>query len=218
MVIRPILGDAAAVEPGRKSRSGSGGCGSAIGRARAQRVAEPRARGLPVTFHRRGGLADRVRRLLDAEAAEITQLHHARLGRVDAIEPLQCRIKVDQVEVARSVVLEAVQGHALAAVALESRTLARVVDQDLAHQARRDREQVTAIGARDRIRARKPQPGLVDQSGGLQRVVPALGPEHLLGEPVQFGIQAFDEAIARAGIPVAPVRQQFGDALGHAAV
>jgi len=73
-------------------------------------------------------------------------------------------------------------------------TLARVVDQDLAHEAGGDSVEVGSILPFDFGSAGQTEEGFVHQGGGLQRVIAAFVAHAAARNAVQFIVSGGDEA------------------------
>ena len=101
------------------------------------------------------------------------------------------------------------------AIALAGGAAARMIDQDLAHQARRHAHEVQAVLPVDAVEPAQAHVGLVHQRGGLQGVVAAFVGQLATGDRAQLRIDQGDQPIARRKVAPPPRRQQSGELLGH---
>src|SRR5581483_8935946 len=92
----------------------------------------------------------------------------------------------------------------LVAGALLAALAPRVVDEDLSHHLRRQGEEAAAVADVEAAGARQPQPRLVDQRRGLQRVLHALARHRRAGQLAQLGVELLDALVERlaAGVGV----------------
>ncbi len=84
-----------------------------------------------------------------------------------------------------------------------------VVDDDLAHRARREREEVPAVVRRDALVLRESQVGLVHDGRRVQRA--ARSPELPPGEISQVGVDEGEEGAERGGVSGAQLGEEAGD-------
>jgi len=84
-----------------------------------------------------------------------------------------------------------------------------MVDQDPAHGLRRDPEEVRAALPSNRPLIDELEKGLVDEGGGLQRVIDPLASHVACGQPPQLGVDDRKQLIARFVAPVAPLLKQL---------
>ena len=100
--------------------------------------------------------------------------------------------------------------HRGAAAALVGPPPAGVVDEDLAHQPRRDRKEVRAALQRHAIHIHEPQEDLVHECRRLEGVSGRFPPEMAAGHPPQLVIQQRNQAVERRGVSLAPGQEEPG--------
>ena len=153
------------------ANSCSSRCQRSVGMGGAQRAVEPRPREGPVRVHRAGRHAQRLRGLLDRQAAEEAQLDDLRLARIlDARASRAPRRRRAGRRPARSPgrrSRRAARGPRSAAAPLRA-PAPRDVDQHPPHHPGRDAEKVPAVLPADRIPSEQAEAQLVDQRGRLQ--------------------------------------------------
>jgi hypothetical protein len=89
-----------------------------------------------------------------------------------------------------------------------------MVDRDLAHDARRYREEVLAVAERERLRPGEAEVGLVHQGGAAE--APAFAAAHLAPcQLAEVGVHGAKELCRRFGVSVAGAGDELGQ-LGHA--
>ena len=110
------------------------------------------------------------------ETGEEMQFHHLRQARVAGFQRLHGGIQAEQVvaQLGCGQRIRVEGGLLLAATALLRGTVARRIEQDLAHGARGNGEEMRAVVQRQE-RASQFQVGLVNQQGGRQGAVAATG-------------------------------------------
>lgn len=92
---------------------------------------------------------------------------------------------------------------------------AGTVHQQVPHNAGGEGEEVAPIGERRGRALHEPQIGLVDQAGGVQRVLLGLGPEPLPGDGAEPVVDERDQAVERLGVARLPPVQEVGDLRGR---
>ena len=138
---------------------------SAFIRAR-QLPKEPRLRQAPVPPHRAHRHIEHVRRLLEAQPAEEPQLDDAALPRVQRLERLQRIVERDEIDAGgRRGRSAASDSETCSWPPPALRAIARPgdVDEDAAHDLRRDAEEVRPVLPAHVLPVDQPQVGLVDE-------------------------------------------------------
>ena len=151
-----------------------------LGRVQAQTIRQPRARQAQVQNHRRFGYVQERRGFGDGQPQKTAELHHAGFARIAPRQRIQRAIEREHlgriaVETGRAFdpLLEIDAMRAAFAAAL--RVLrAGMIDQDAAHGARDQREEMAAIAPIRRASRGQPQEGFVHQ-----REMERLGKEYL---------------------------------------
>jgi hypothetical protein len=154
--------------------------------------------------------------LFDGKSTEVAQLDDAGLARIvggeaseglidtgDFIEPAggdgEVVVHLDAVEAA---------GAAFRIVA------ARVVHQDLAHGVSGEADEVGAVIPVD-VFAGQAEIGLVDERGGLERVVGALAAHVGPGEAVELRVDEREQAVGGGGVAIVHGFEKLGDFAGR---
>lgn len=160
-----------------------------------------------------GGFGDpeRLAGFEDGEPAEVAQLDDPRLTRIDHLESLHGGVeRQDRYRVRGRRGDGAGERDVLpVAASLERMFAARVLDQDPAHHARRDAEEMRAI-LPVHIRVDQPQIGFMDQRRGLERMSLGLAPELSPRQPAQLRIDERNQPVVRPIVPEPPFAQQLG--------
>jgi hypothetical protein len=94
---------------------------------------------------------------------------------------------------------------------------ARVVNEDPAHDLRRNPEEVPVILPVDGVLFDEPEVCLVNERGGLQRVAPTFAAKLSKGDPTPFGVDERQQSIERISIAATPRFEQPRDVVvdGH---
>src|SRR4030095_7834956 len=125
------------------------------------------------------------RRILDRKPAKITQLYYTALLGIELGQTIQSFVQRHQVNVVTLRTSFADAGierkPCNAGSPLRGATTALVGHQNPTHERRSNAEKMRAILDVERILFRKPEKGLVDQTGRLQRVIRSLMPKLLSG-------------------------------------
>ena len=146
------------------------------------------------------------RRLHLAEAGEEAALHDTRQTLVHATKTVERFVERDQRfstlgngDRVRVAVLEKLERHGGAPLTAASRglMLARIVDQDAAHRARRDREELSAIDPLRVCLSGEPHVRLVHDGGGGQRVTTRFGPQLSVRDAFQLAVDQRHELVHR---------------------
>jgi hypothetical protein len=173
-----------------------------------QGTMKPDSRKLPVALDRARRDVENCGDLFHGKSAEVAQLNHACLSLIFASKTGKCLINGEDfvdaigIDVRRNdeVVLHlyAMQ----AACPALGHTGASVIDEDLAHDASGEADELTAARPVDLV-ADKAHVGLMDEGGGLERVVGALAAHVRRGQAVQLGVdsrQQFFPSVCVAGV------------------
>lgn len=136
----------------------------------------------------------------------------AHLASIDACECVQCVIEGHEVDgwvdahdsslVQRDVLHTAPTLHVVSA---------RMLDQDPAHQLRRDREEMGPVLPLHPVVVHEAHVGFVDQSSGLEAVSLALTSHVAVRKTSELGIDDWRELLERASIAVTPGTEQRTD-------
>jgi hypothetical protein len=155
---------------------------------------------------------------LDGEPREETELHEAGLAFVEGGELRERPVEVEEVEAPRRR-RDALRGLELEAhlplAALGRVASPRVVDEDLAHGAGGDAEEMRAVLPVDRAAADELEVGLVDEGRGLERVPRALVPEIGAGAAAQLVVHEREERVERTRVSGAPPPEELRDLSGR---
>jgi hypothetical protein len=100
------------------------------------------------------------------------------------------------------------------AAALPAHVAARVVNEDAAHQLRRNSEEVRAVVPAGMGLVDQLEVDLVDEGGGLERVRGVFTPHVALGEAAQLALDERDQAVERRRVAVAQSNEHVRHALG----
>jgi hypothetical protein len=98
--------------------------------------------------------------------------------------------------------------------ALGSETVARMIDQNMAHQLRGHTEEVSAVLPLRRFLANQTQIGLVYQRSALERVVGTFAPQVAAGHAAQLIVDYGYQRFPRFRVAVAPIGEQSIDPRG----
>jgi hypothetical protein len=90
-----------------------------------------------------------------------------------------------------------------------------VLDEDLAHEARRNGEEVGAVFKADGFEAAEVDVSFVHEGGCLKDVAGPLAAEVGRSDPFQFGVEKASDLIERIFIAFLPLIQEFGDLRIH---
>jgi hypothetical protein len=101
------------------------------------------------------------------------------------------------------------QRHLMRGAALGGLMAARVVDQDLSHQARRDGDEVRAILRGGRPSVEEPEVGFVDQGFGFERVRATLAAQVAVRDGAQLVVDERHQRVQRGLVARAPLDEQF---------
>jgi hypothetical protein len=154
------------------------------------------------------GHVQRLGDLFHGEPPEIAEFDGFALSRIDLLEGSKTAVKGH--EVPAPLLLKA---HGLIQWHFDPRPLtrvlpARVVHQDLAHQARRHTEEMRAALPGRIALIDEPHVGLMDKRGGLQRVPQAFLAQVAGGQSAKFPINQGREVIKSLLVPLCPLSQQ----------
>ena len=154
------------------------------------------ARG-PVLHHRLMRHVQNLRHLLVGQAGEELEFHHAARPLIDLLEPAQQDIEFLELKFPRARIGHDFQRNAhVTESALQRAPTPRMIDQHLAHRARRDGEEVPrAVPLRGRI-LDQAEIGLMHQHARLEHVVRALVLEVTARQRVQPLINQREERVS----------------------
>ena len=159
------------------------------------------------------GDAERFCGLVDAQSAEVAQLHDLALTLVECRQCPERIVERNDVEARpASDGQRFVEGHvhiAAAAFALPPR--ARDVHQYPAHQLGGDGEEVRTALPSDTARIDEPHVGFVDERGGLKRVAGPFTPHVPMREATELVMDQGYQPVERGLVAAVPRQQQFGD-------
>ena len=88
---------------------------------------------------------------------------------------------------------------------------ARVIDEDLAHGAAGDIQEMHAVGPGDARLVDQLEPGVVNELGGLQRVVGTLAAHQRPGDPAELLVGGGEQRLLGRRRPGSAVRDEFGE-------
>jgi hypothetical protein len=168
--------------------------------------------GMPeIAMHGGFGDPERLAGFEASEPAEVAQLDDPRLTRIEHLEAFHGGVeRKDRYRVRVGRGDGAGEGDVLpVAAAFERMFAARVLDQDPAHHARRDAEEMRAI-LPVHIRVDEPQIGFMDQRRGLERMSLGLAPELSPRQATQLCIHERNQPVVRPIVPEPPFAQQLG--------
>ena len=165
-------------------------------------------------MHRPRRHAERLRRLVDRQAAEEAQLDDLRLAGILGGEPVEREVDGEHVGsgLARRHVdaVERDANHVRAAAAIGA-AAARDVHQHPSHHLGRDAEEVLAVLPPDGVPSEQPQAQLVDERGRLQADGGPLAHQVAGRHPVQLFVDERQHALERIGVAGAPGAEEPGD-------
>ena len=165
------------------------------------------------------GLTDGQRCFFGGHAAEVPHLDRPRGRRMLAGERIDRRVEIEDGNQALGAVHRQsernVNRHALKiAAAFVGLPGSGVIDQNVPHGFRRERQEMRPIRKPGLRSAEDPEVRLVDERCRLQRVVPALTLQMPPGDAVQFGIDDRQQFVGRAGVSGARAAEQLSDVVG----
>ena len=171
-----------------------------------ERAAKPRAGEPQLMSDHVNRAADRQRDLLGCHPAEV--VHLDRLGEVGVLtfEPFERPVQVEQLELFGStgaLYLDlAIPRHArLASPALAGGTRARVIDQDLTHHPRHERQKVCPVGDVRFGVVEQLEERFVDQGGGLERMSRGLALHEGARNPPQLAVDERHQLVEGGSFP-----------------
>lgn len=172
-----------------------------------------------IVLHDVHALTDRLRGFFGGHAAEIPHLDGARGGWMLVRERIDRRVEVEE----RNQSLGAIQRnrerivnrYALkVAAAFVGLPGAGVIDQDVPHRFRRERQEMRPVRKLCLRSAEDPEVRLVDERGRLQRMVPALALQVAPGHAMQFRIDDRQELVGRTSVAGTGAAEQLRDPVG----
>src|SRR5688572_23811330 len=195
-----------------------GRCSSCI--SSCELVAEPRARGVPITDHSADRYAERLGRLFDAEPAEEAQLNHLAGPGVHRREGRQRIFEREDVHewFWRRGVSALERRGVDAAAAFDGAPATRGVHRPPPHHPRGGREEVGAILPAYDAPVEEPDVGLLHEVCRLPPIGLPLTRQHPPGHAAKFEAHERGELFQSLRVPTAPRLQQAGqvrDPLGH---
>ena len=166
----------------------------------------------PTSFDRACRASKHFAGLFDRQTAEVSELNDAAEGFVEARQPLQRRVQGnDLVGTLDARNCHIVGGDELRAAApLRGRAPARVIHGELSHGPGSQGKKMLTIVHREPRVLRELQVHLVNQDGGLQRLIAAV-PEAMAGQRSQLLVDERHQLIDGLPIAAAPGGQQVGD-------
>lgn len=153
---------------------------------------------------------EHLRDLQLCQPAEIVELDDPGLALVVHGQRAKCLVECGQLSGAIDDDAHLVEGHGTRAVAaLAGVAPASVINEDLAHRPRSDREEVHAIIPFRRLAdLRQPQVRLGDQIPGAERVIRSLSTQVPLRETLELRVDARHELVERALVTGSPLTEQ----------
>ena len=206
-----------------RRRTAGGGCGkpkaSSIGSSSKAWIAtrliarKGGAGEAPLALDCRRRERQRFRDFLRGQPPEELQLDHLALARVQGGQTVQRLVQRERVDLgAPEDLARQRERHPLRfAAALGSRAVARMVGQDAPHHHCRQAHELRAVPPIDALLVDEPEVGLVDERGGLERVVRAFAPHVCAGEPAQLGVDEGKELLVGGPVALAPVDEEPRD-------
>jgi len=178
-----------------------------------QFLLQPPTRLDPFPANRAVGDAEHLRRLFFGEAAEKPELHYLRQTRA---EGGKTRERLIQREESRRTLdhgdLHVVKVHPVQLTPASRRAVpARVVDEDLAHRARCEREEVVAVLPLDALGVDQFQVRLVDQRRRGHRAAGAVAPEVGVRDVAEALVDDREEPVERRRTPLPGVKEELGN-------
>jgi len=151
--------------------------------------------------------------LLDRESAKRSKLDDPGQFGVDLVQAIECVIqRENRYLVWRGDVFRLVDGYAGQAVAsFVGVVTTRVIDQDPAHDLRRDTKEMRAILPIDLALVDEPDVGLMNQSRRLQGVVGALSPKLARGHAAELRVDEWQQLAERSAVAATPITEQRRD-------
>jgi hypothetical protein len=167
-------------------------------------------------FSAKAADADDSGSFLGDESAKEAHLDQPGLVFIAPFEFRQGVIRVDHEAIAGGGhIHRLVERQAHAAVTLAGFVLARMVDKNLAHDARRDSEEVSTILIVGLILPGQTEVGFVDQGGPLESVARALAAEAGIGETAQFRVDDREQPVHSGSIAGFHLAEQLRDRGGR---
>ena len=184
----------------------------------AQLARQPRRGETPVPHHRLRRDLQHICRFVHGQPAEESQLDHLRTPGIDPGQRLEGLIELNERRGARIGGSDLIEIHGRSALGwcCAAPTFLRApgpggVHEDAAHQLRRQREEVRAIGPARDPHVDQTQIRLVNERGALQRQPGALAPYVAARLRAQLGVDERRELLERALVSLAPGFQQARD-------
>ena len=167
----------------------------------------------PPAFRRGFGDVEDAGGLFGREADEVPELHELGLLGVEGGEPLEGVVEGEELVVLdgrREV--ESVEFDVFGAGPVAEGALASgAVDEDAAHGLGGSGEEVGAILPMGLSVRAQPEPGFVDEGGGLECLAGGFAGHLLGGHLTQLGIDEFEETLGGAGVAAADRGEDLGD-------
>jgi hypothetical protein len=154
-----------------------------------------------------------MRGFLDRESAKRAKLDDPRQLSVDLGQAIERMVQgEDGYLVGRGDVLGFIQGHTAHTLAPFVRAMTTsVVDEDAAHDLRRDTKEVRAILPIDLALVDEPEVRLMNQGRRLQRVVRTLAPKLACGHPAKLRVDEWQQLTERSPVATTPIAEQRRD-------
>ncbi len=182
----------------------------------AHRPEKPGARILPQSLDGADRHTEFARGLLLCETNKETEVHHLGRARVDFRQSRQCLVQGQQLVIRhRRRKIQRVHIHPLEVPAAFAAALApRRIDEDPPHGFSRGSKKMTAVLKPVRI-AGEPQPGFVNERGGLQGLAGQFVGHLVSRQPAQLLVDFGQEFLTGPRVPVLEGLEQARD-VGHA--
>jgi hypothetical protein len=156
----------------------------------------------PIIFRRAHRNAERFGGFVMRQADKVTELHHLSFERMDGCELVERFVDGEQlIVVAGERQFHLLQFHALLAAAVaHGALLSGAVNENPPHRFSRRGKKMRPVLESRRLDADEPQPGLVNQGSGLERVSRRFIDHLARGEPAQFFVDQRQQLVGSFGI------------------
>jgi hypothetical protein len=154
-----------------------------------------------------------MRGFLDRESAKCAKLDDPRQLSVDLGQAIERMVqRQDGYLIWRGDLLGVIHGHTPDTLApLICAMTTSVIDEDAAHDLRRDTKEVRAIPPIDLALVDEPDVRLMDQGCWLQGVVGPLTPKLAPGHPAELGVDEWQQLTERSAVAATPIAEQRRD-------
>ena len=106
------------------------------------------------------------------------------------------------------------ENHGVVGAALGGAMVAGIINKNLAHEACRDCDEVSAIFRVDGPVVNETEIGFMDQGSAAEGVVGAFSPEETVSEVVELVVDQGNESLKSFRIPLSPADEKFRNGLG----